>query len=266
MDFKSIGNSVSKGCHAVISGTKQHAPEILVTVGIAAGVGAVVTAITGTVKAKKLIDEKKAELGVDKLSAKDTVKTVWKCYIPTFFLATGSAVSVAAGAKVSIDRTAVMGTMYNVAQKAYNDHKEAVKEEVGEETAKKINEKAAEKKISEVKPSGNVALLGDGEVLFCDSLSGRVFRATKSAVEEKRNDFNQKLLCHDMESLNGWYDMLDEISPDPVEQNDVGDMLYWHITTTGQMRLSYHCTLYQNRLPCVVIDYDNPPVYFKECQ
>ena len=43
MGFKSIGNSVSKGCHAVISGTKQHAPEILVTVGIVAGVGAVVS-------------------------------------------------------------------------------------------------------------------------------------------------------------------------------------------------------------------------------
>ena len=257
MDLKKIGQAMAKGFGSVAQGAKRHAPEIYVTLGIVAGAGAIVTAITGTIKAKKLIDEKKAELGVEKLTAKEIVKTVWKCYISTAGLGIGSAAAIISGSKISLDRTAAMGALYNAGQAAYSEYREAVKEETGEEQAKKIDDRAAAKTV-EGRACDNVMFVGDDDIIFLDSLSGRYLKTTKEKIEAARNDFNEALIYQDRLSLNDWYDLIG------LEPNDVGDMLFWDIASTKQLRLSYGAALHQNKVPCVVIEYDNPPRYYSE--
>ena len=68
----------------------KHSPEILIGFGIAGMLSSTVLAVTATPKAMKLIEEKKHEKGVDKLTVKETVKVAWKCYIPAATTAAAS--------------------------------------------------------------------------------------------------------------------------------------------------------------------------------
>ena len=60
----------------------RNASKILAGFAIGAGVMAVGFAIEATPKAMILLEEKKAELGVEKLDAKTIVKTAGPVYIP----------------------------------------------------------------------------------------------------------------------------------------------------------------------------------------
>lgn len=61
----------------------RNSSKILLGLGIAGAFTAVGFAITATPKAMILLDEKKKELGVEKLDAKTIVKTAAPVYIPT---------------------------------------------------------------------------------------------------------------------------------------------------------------------------------------
>lgn len=61
----------------------RNGSKILLGFGIAGAFTAVGFAITATPKAMILLDEKKKELGVEKLDAKTIVKTAAPVYIPT---------------------------------------------------------------------------------------------------------------------------------------------------------------------------------------
>lgn len=61
----------------------RNASKILGGLAITGGITAVYFAVTATPKAMILLDEKKKELGVEKLDAKTIIKTAGPVYIPT---------------------------------------------------------------------------------------------------------------------------------------------------------------------------------------
>ena len=61
----------------------KHRPEILTGVGIGGMIGTVVLAVRGTPKAVLLLEERKKEENVEKLTPLQTIETAWKCYIPS---------------------------------------------------------------------------------------------------------------------------------------------------------------------------------------
>lgn len=61
---------------------KKHSPEILTGIGVAGMVATTIMAVKATPKAILLINEKEVELRAEKLTKKEVVQTVWKCYIP----------------------------------------------------------------------------------------------------------------------------------------------------------------------------------------
>ena len=70
----------------------KRSPEILIGIGIAGMVTTTVLAVKATPKALELINDKKDELEVEKLTPIETVKATWKCYVPA---AVSGAVSIA---------------------------------------------------------------------------------------------------------------------------------------------------------------------------
>ena len=66
MKLKAFANALWKGA-------KQHSPEILVGLGIAGAASSVIFAIKATPKAMILLEDKKQELGVEKLEAKEII-------------------------------------------------------------------------------------------------------------------------------------------------------------------------------------------------
>lgn len=256
MELKEIGKSIGKAAETAVAGAKQHAPEICVTLGIIAGVGAVVTAVTGTIKAKKLIEEKKAELKVDKLTVGETVKTVWKCYIPAVSLVAASTVSIASGAKISIDRTAVMGAVYNVGREAFIDHQKATEEVVGEETKKEIDKKAADKRENKEEYPEPVCVDGVRKYKFYEPLNSAYYIMTESELTGIAQDFNEMLLEDECLSANDWFTML----PGGKECY-LGSQMFWSRNRDGLMRYSIGYGPDDEGKPCYIIRHLNPPKY-----
>ena len=77
-------NAIVKAASKTKAMVIKHAPEILTGCAITAGVAATGLAITGTIKAVRIVDAKKEELGVDTLGFKETAKAVWPLPFPQF--------------------------------------------------------------------------------------------------------------------------------------------------------------------------------------
>ena len=104
----------------------RHTPEILVGFGIAGMLTTTVLAVKATPKALRLIEEKKKEEGVDKLTPVETVKVAWKCYIPAAAVATVSTGCLIGASSISGRRNAVLATAYKLAETAHKEYKEKV--------------------------------------------------------------------------------------------------------------------------------------------
>lgn len=259
MDFKTIGKSAGAAFKSLGSGIKRHSPEICVAFGLCAGVGAIATAVTGTIKAKELINKKKAELGVEKLSVKETIKTVWKCYIPTASLGIISAAATISGSKISLDRTAAMGALYNAGRDALNDYQKATEETVGKETEEQIEAKATDKRQNSEEQPGPLYFCGNEKFKFIDSLTNMRVYSTKNEIDAAVNDFNAELIDSEYLSLNDWLTMLPG-----GKECEVGNMLYWHIQRTGKLRITYGYGPDEVGKPCYIIYYSNPPRYLED--
>ena len=71
---------IAKSFLSLKTAIKKHSPEILTGIGIAGMITTTVMAVRATPKALILIEERKEEIGAEKLEAMDMVKTTWALY------------------------------------------------------------------------------------------------------------------------------------------------------------------------------------------
>lgn len=199
----------------------KHSPTILTAVGTGGVVGSVALAIKATPRAMKKIEAKKKELGVDKLTVKETIKTCWKDYIPTggMMMAT---IGCCIGANVINGKhQAALAGLYSLAEqgliakdKELASLKDEMVKNLGEEKAKEIQQKV-EQNASPVK------LNDGGRYLF--RFAGQLFYSKPCKIWKAENRINRRL-NGGMEMYISLNDILDELSlaPDSI----YGDTLY----------------------------------------
>ena len=107
----------------------KHSPEILTGIGITGMVATTVLAVRATPKAIALLEEKKLE--TDHISAVDTVKTTWKCYIPAAVTGITSIACLIGANSVNARRSAALATAYSLSQTALTEYKDKVVETIG---------------------------------------------------------------------------------------------------------------------------------------
>ena len=148
MNFMSVVNDLG-------TSVKKNSYGILLVTGVIGFVGGGVLAVMATPKALTLIEAKKEEEGVDDLSAVDTVKTVWKCYIPavaTFVLSAGC---IVLASNINHRRNAALMTAYAISEGALKEYHDKVVEVVGDKKEKEI--KDGEKVLRSERYFGQVA-------------------------------------------------------------------------------------------------------------
>lgn len=188
--------------HSFAKTLGKHKTKIAFAVSIGATVGAVVTAVRGTVKAVRLCDKKKEELHKDKLTPKEIIKTTWKCYIPTAGLMVGAIASSAIGSSIDWSNVKHLAATNDFNVKELRDYKKAVVESIGEEKAKEVEKKKIENRVAEL-PVTNVINAGyTGTHLICDSISGQFFRGSWEEVEHRINDLNRQMLDEHQITVN----------------------------------------------------------------
>lgn len=243
----------------------KYSPQILTGIGIAGMITTTVLAVKATPKALILIDDKKKELESDELTPVDTVKTVWKYYIPALITGTMSTVCLIGANSIGTRRIAALSTAYKISETALNEYKDAVLESVGEEKVKEIKEKVAEKKVSKNPVvQSQVVFTGNGDVLCYDSLSGRYFKSSVEKIRKAQNDINELLINEMYASLNDFYDCIG------LEHTSLGRDLGWNIDSTRSLQIDFDTTLTDEKaeyqginsgIPCVVLNYNVGPKY-----
>lgn len=246
----------SKGLKVVQSGVKKNAPGILTGLGIVAGIGATVFAIKATPKALELIEEKKDELQVDKLTPMETIKTVWKCYIPTVLSSVTSTACLIGASSVNARRNAALATAYSLSRTALTEYKDKVIETVGEKKEKAIRDEVAKEKIERNPVSGHEVIITEkGPTLCYDGVFGRYFKSDIDTLKRAMNEMNRQMVCGDMYvSLNEFYD---EIGLSHIE---IGDRLGWNVDD-GTIELEFSSQLAEDGTPCLVVGYNVSPKY-----
>lgn len=240
---------------SVWAGVKKHSPEILIGMGIAGAASSVIFAVKATPKAMILLEEKRQELGVEKLEAKEIIKTAAPVYIPTAVSFGVSVACIVGASSVNARRNAALTAAYTLSESTLRTYRDKVLETVGEDKEREIRQKAAIEQQQRTPELQTLVVSSAAGQLKCfDSLSGRYFVSTKNEIDKAVNEFNRQLRDDMRISLNDWYDLIG------LDTNKLGDMLGWDIER-GYVETCYASRLDEDGLPCLVVNYVEPPHY-----
>lgn len=235
---------------------KKHSPGILTGIGIVGLLATSVMAVDATPKAMELIREKKEELGVEKLTAAETIKATWKCYIPAAVTAATSVACIVGANSVNAKRQAALATACTLSETAMREYKDKVIETIGEKKEREVMDAIAKDKIEKNPVSkSEVILTNKGDTLCFDPWSSRYFKSDAEKLRKAVNDLNYQLINEGCVTLNDfYYDIgLDETRP--------GETLGWNINRGGQVQFRFSSQVAEDGTPCLVLEFVNPPSY-----
>lgn len=247
---------------AVRRSASKNASKILGGLAITGGITAVYFAVTATPKAMILLDEKKKELGVEKLDAKTIVKTAAPVYIPTAVSMGLSAVCTIGAINVNERRNAALAAACTLSESALKNYQDKVVETIGKDKEQEIREAVALEKMAahpepeRIPTAKNVKaddISYDQRVKCWESLSGNYIYTTRNAIEKALNGLNKQLLSDFRVTENDLYDYLG------MEHNRNGDLLGWDTDSTLEIETFYASKLDDDGMPCLVLDYRTPP-------
>lgn len=249
---KSNMTDIIKSVKATIS---KHSPEILTGIGIAGMITTTILAVKATPKAIKLIEAEKRAKHVDALSPVDTVKTVWKCYIPAAMTGVSSIACLIGSNAINAKRNAALTTVYTLSEMARNEYKEKVIETIGEKKERTIKEKVDAERIKKDPVSKKEVIITEkGTTLCYDHVFGRYFKSDIDLINRAMNKINREIVINMYASLNDFYA---ELGLSPVE---MGYDLGWNIDD-GTIEIEPSSQLADDGTPCLVIDYSVSPKY-----
>ncbi|MCK0089089.1 DUF6353 family protein [[Clostridium] symbiosum] len=246
---------IAKSFLSLKTAIKKHSPEILTGIGIAGMITTTVMAVRATPKALILIEERKEEIGAEKLEAMDMVKTTWACYIPAAITGTLSVACLIGASSVNARRNAALATAYTLSESALKDYQGKVIEMFGEKKNEAVKDAVAKDKV-EKNPvvTREVIITEKGNTLCYDAISGRYFKSDIEKIKKAECELNRQMLDDMYVSLNDFYY---EIGLDSVK---LGDELGWNVDN-GYIDLSFSSQLASDGTPCLVIDYRVAPRY-----
>lgn len=240
----------------------KNASKILLGFGIAGAFMAVGFAVEATPKAMILLEDKKKELGVEKLDVKTIVKTAGPVYIPTAVSLGVSTVCAVGALKVENKQNAALAAACTLSETALRTYQDKVLETIGPEKEQQIREAVTlDKMAKSPEPATIPAAKGakqtdisyDQRVKCWESLSGNYFYTTQNMIEKAINGVNKQLLSDFRVTENDLFDYLS------IEHNHNGDLLGWDTDNTLSIETFYSSKLDDDGMPCLVLDYRTPP-------
>lgn len=240
----------------------KYSPEILMGIGIAGMATSTVLAVKATPKALMLMEMKKDELEVDTLTPVETVKTTWKCYLPTVITGVTSVACLVGSHSVNSRRNAALATAYKLSETAFAKYRESTLETVGEKKEKTVRDKISEKQITENPVNKTeVIVTGKGQTLIFEPLSSRYFYSNLDLIKRAENKLNKEIITDPFDAGVTVNDFYEEIG---IPTTATGDNLGWKvgymIDIYPSAQMCEEGTEHEGE-PCIVLNYSNPPKY-----
>lgn len=240
---------------SVSSFAKRNSPTILMAIGISGMVASTVFAVEATPKAIRLIEEKKKLLHTEELTPVETIKTTWKCYVPSAVTGALSAACIIGANSVNAKRNAALATAYTISETALREYKDKVVETIGEKKDQLIHDSIAKDKVDKnPKSKNNVIITEKGNTLCFDPWSSRYFNSDPEKIRRAINDLNYQLINDGYVTLNDFYYDIG------LEETKPGSILGWNIDK-GQVQFRFSSQIADDETPCLVLEFINPPTY-----
>lgn len=183
----------------------------------------------------------------DDLDFKDTVKLVWKNYIPAIISGTATISCVLGAQKVSSRKTAAAQAAFALSERVFSEYKDKVIEQIGPKKEQAIRDSISQDKVSS-SANQQIIIAGNGSVLCCEGYTGRYFNSDMETLRRAENKINAKLNTHDYASLSDLYYLLD--LPETKVSSDLG----WD---SGRLlELEFSSTVTPDGKPCLVFNYN----------
>ena len=250
---------------------KRHVPTILSGLSIVGLIATTALAIKATPKAQKKIDkeidrknrealqlaiknEQENLSQIRKLEPVETIKLVWRDYIPTIVVGLVTTVCIISTNVINQKSQARLMSAYGLLDQSYKKYRSAADRVFGDGADEKI--------ISEVAKNQYISADGfaiyDGEddssekVLFYDSYSNRYFHATMAAVINAQYHINRNLTLRGDVSVNEFYKFLG------IKGVDGGEEIGWNIEDLFEDEIAWldfknHKTVLDDGLVCYIV-------------
>lgn len=237
----------------------KHAPEILLVTGIVGVVATAILAARGATKAADILAKKKEESETEEIEKVEVVKAYAEAYAPAVAAGIVTIGSIVGSHKISANRLASLANAYALADNSFKIYKEKVKEAIGEKKESNIRDEVVKERLAQNPVNNDVVVIGTGDVLCYDCLSGRYFRSTMNKVQKAVNDVNEVMKCDNYISLNELYDYLG------LPHIDIGDDLGWSAGKYVEIRFSTIISTENaptgEGVPCLALEYLIGPKY-----
>ena len=255
-----VGSVIFKRVQAFVT---ENASSILTSAGVAGTVTTAVLTGRASFKASRIIHQEALQrtpsdsesvgndfVGLPDLTRKEKFGLVWIEFIPPVGVGTVTVASIIYANRISAKQAAAMAAAYTLSEKTFGDYKEKVVEKLGINKETDIRDQIAKERINE-NPPGNLIIVGDGDVLCYDVLTGRYFKSSVEKLKKAENEVNADIVTGDGASLSRFYD---EIG---LPQTPYSDTVGWNLDNRCELQLSTIMT--DDDRPCISVDFAGWP-------
>lgn len=233
----------------------DNAPAILTGLAVAGAVTTTLLSLRAGARATRILSNERStrSAGEGDLTGKEIFELTWVEFVPpTIMLASTLSCVIGAHSINAKRQTALIGAV-TLADTALKDYREKAIELLGPKKEKTIDDKVAEKKVSEDPVSqAQVIITGNGEHMCYDAEYGRYFKSDINSIQRGVNELNAEMLSYGYASLNDFYRKLG-LSPIAT-----GEELGWRADNLLEIRTSSHLT--DTQVPCLAIQYNHVPI------
>ena len=243
MNFSDIFNNTR-------SKAKQNSPEILTAFGVSGVLATAYLAGRAGFQAAYVVDwdetnNGKIEDRKERLIAR--TRLTWKLYIPAAITGVTTVACVVGASKANSKRTAAAVTAYSLTEKAFNEYRDKVIEEIGAPKEEKIRDKLAQDRVNKTDQK-TIIITGKGDVLCCELHTGRYFKSDMETLRKAQNDINAKINSERYVPLDEFYYIID--IPFTTQSNRLG----WD--SDKLMELVFSTTFAPDDTPCLAFEYN----------
>lgn len=231
----------------------KNSPLIMTGIGIAASIGAVVTAFKVAPKAKEVLNQVEAIRKPEDSDGKilwEKTKAVAPIIAPVVIQEAVAIGCIAGSYKVNSRRLVALSTAYSLSERRFDEYQRQVIKNLGERKEQKIRDEVAAEKIKNDKKSSEVQV-DEMKVLCYDTITGRYFSSTRDDIQKAVNEINKRIIHEMFVSLNDFYYEIN------IPQVEIGEALGWN--SDDLLDVEFSSQLTDDGRPCLVMDYRIQP-------
>lgn len=231
---------------------KSNSPEILTAVAVSGVFTTSYLVGKASFQAAEVIRSNKEQDAVEGDTRMDIlkyhVKHTWPLYAPATVSGVITVGCIVFASKGNAKRTTAAVAAYSVTEKAFNEYKEKVVEQIGKNKEQKLRDEIAQGKVLNDPPSKEVIIIGGSNVLCCELYTGRYFRSDMETLRKAQNDINAMIVGYMYVTLEDFYNLIG------LSNTTNSDKLGWD--SNKMMDMKFSSILTENGEPCLAFEYN----------